>query len=53
MGNPARGKGHEKGGLTIRKGGIRSQGSPLDILEHLPQKTESTYVTALCFHLHF
>ena len=36
MGNPARGKGHEKGGLTIRKGGIKPQGVPLEILEHLP-----------------
>ena len=28
-------------------------GVPLDILEHLPPKPESAYLTALCFHLHF
>ena len=33
--NPARGKGHEEGGLTKCKGGIRPQGSPLDFLKHL------------------
>ena len=35
MGNPTRGKGHEEGGLTKCKGGIRPQGSPLDFLKHL------------------
>ena len=49
MGNLARGKGHEEGGLIIYKGGTRPQGSPLDILEHLPPKPESACLTALCF----
>ena len=47
--NPARGKGHEEGGLTKRKGGIRPQGSPLYFLEHLPPKPESACFTVLCF----
>ena len=31
----------------------RASGVPLEILEHLPPKPESAYLTALCFHLHF
>ena len=31
----------------------QASGVPLDILEHLPPKLESAYLTALCFHLHF
>ena len=49
MGNPTRGKGHEEGGLTKCKGGIRPQGYPLDFLEHLPPKPESACFTVLCF----
>ena len=50
MGNPARGKRHEEGGLTKHKGEIRPQGSPLlDFLEHLPPKPESACFTVLCF----
>ena len=49
MGNPAHGKGHEEGGLTKCKGGIRPQGYPLDFLEHLPPKPESACFTVLCF----
>ena len=30
----------------------RSSGVPLEILEHLPPKPESAYLTALCSHLH-
>ena len=30
----------------------QASGVPLDILEHLPPKPESAYLTALCFHLH-
>ena len=49
MGNLARGKGQEEGGLTKRKGGIRPQGSPMDFLEYLPPKPESACFTVLCF----
>ena len=49
MRNPAHGKGHEEGGLTKRKGGIRPQGYPLDFLKHLPPKPESACFTVLCF----
>ena len=31
----------------------QASGVPLDILEHLPPKPGSAYLTALCFHLHF
>ena len=31
----------------------QASGVPLDILDHLPPKPESAYLTALCFHLHF
>ena len=48
MGNLVRGKGHEEGGLTKRKGGIRPQGSPLDFLEHLPPEPKSVCFTILC-----
>ena len=48
MGNLARGKGQEEGGLTKRKGGIRPQGSPMDFLEYLPPKPESACFTILC-----
>ena len=30
----------------------QASGVPLEILEHLPPKPESTYFTALCSHLH-
>ena len=36
--NPTRGKGHEEGSLTKRKGVIRLQGFPLEFPEHLPPK---------------
>ena len=35
--NPAHGKGHEEGGLTICKGGIRPQGSPWTFSSIYPQ----------------
>ena len=38
--------------LNIRKGGIKPQEFPLEILEHLPPKLESAYFTTLCSHLH-
>ena len=47
MGNLVRGKGHEEGGLTKRKGGIRPQGSPLDFLEHLCPEPKSVCFTIL------
>ena len=31
----------------------QASGVPLDILEYLPLKPESAYLTAVCFHLHF
>ena len=37
--NPTRGKGHEEGSLTKRKGVIRLQGLPLEFPEHPPRKT--------------
>ena len=37
--NPTRGKGHEEGSLTKRKGVIRLQGLPLEFPEHPPTKT--------------
>ena len=37
--NPARGKDHEEGSLTKRKGVIRLQGFPLEFPEHPPPKT--------------
>ena len=30
----------------------RASGGPLEILEHLPPKSESAYFTTLCSHLH-
>ena len=48
MGNPAHGKGHEEGGLTKRKDGIRPQESPLDFLEHLPPEPKSVCFIILC-----
>ena len=39
MRNPTRGKGHEEGSLTKRKGVIRLQGLPLEFPEHPPRKT--------------
>ena len=39
MRNPARGKDHEEGSLTKRKGVIRLQGFPLEFPEHPPPKT--------------
>ena len=36
--NPARGKDHEEGSLTKRKGVIRLQGFPLEFPEHPPPK---------------
>ena len=30
----------------------RASGVPLEILEHLPLKSESAYFTVLCSHLH-
>ena len=50
MGNPAHGKGHEEGGLTKRKGGIRSQGFPLDFLAHLPQNQNLSALLYYVFH---
>ena len=47
MRSSAHGKGHEEGGSAYAKAGV-----PLEILEHLPQKPESAYFTALCYHLH-
>ena len=48
MGNPTCGKGHEEGGLTKRKDGIRPQESPLDFLEHLPPEPKSVCFIILC-----
>ena len=42
------GKGHEEGGLTKCKGGIRPQGPPLDFLEPLPPEPKSVCFTKLC-----
>ena len=39
MRNPARGKGHEEGGLAKRKGGGQASGVLLVILEHPPLET--------------
>ena len=39
MRNPARGKGHEEGSSTKRKGVIWLQGFPLGFPEHLAPKT--------------
>ena len=39
MRNPTRGKGHEEGSPTKRKGVIWLQGFPLGFPEHLPPKT--------------
>ena len=39
MRNPARGKGHEEGGLAKRKGGSQASGVLLVILEHPPLET--------------
>ena len=50
MRNPTRGKGHEEGSLTKRKGVIRLQGFPLEFPEHPPpKKPESACFTVLCF----
>ena len=49
VGNSAHGKGHEEGGSAYAKAGL---GVPLEILEHLPPKSESACFTTLCSHLH-
>ena len=51
MRNPARGKGHEEGSPTKRKGVIWLHGFPLSFPEHLPPKTRVClpYCTVL-FH---
>ena len=51
MGNPARGKGHEEGGLAKGKGWDQASGVPLDFSEHLPLKPESACFIVLCFPL--
>ena len=46
--NPARGKGHEEGSPTKRKGVIWLQGFPLGFPEHLPQSLHALLYCA--FH---
>ena len=50
MGNPAHGKGHEEGGLTKRKGGIRPQGSPWIFLSIYPQNQNLSALLYYAFH---
>ena len=54
MRNPTRGKGHEEGSPTKRKGVIWLQGFPLGFPEHLPPKTRVClpYCTVLSTHHH-
>ena len=47
MGNPAHGKGHEKGGSAYAKAESSLRRRP--ITEHLPPKPESACFTVLCF----
>ena len=51
MRNPARGKGHEEGSPTERKGVIRLRGFPLSFPEHLPPKPESACFITVLFTL--
>ena len=48
MGNPTRGKSHEEGGLTKRKGGASGPPPPpTDFLEYLPPEPKSICFTIL------
>ena len=49
--NSARGKVMKKEARHMQRRN-QASGVPLEILEHLPPKPESTYFTALCSHLH-
>ena len=50
MRNPARGKGHEEGSPTERKGVIRLRGFPLSFPEHLPPKNRVCLLYYYAFH---
>ena len=39
--------------LDVTQRRDQASGVPLEVLEHLPPKPESAYLTALCFHIHF
>ena len=51
--NPARGKGHEEGGLTLHKGGIKPQGSPWRFWSIYPQNQSLPALLCYVFHLLF
>ena len=53
MGNPACDKGHEEGGLTKCKGGIRPQGSPWTFSSIYPQNQSLPALLRYAFHLLF
>ena len=50
MGNPARGKRHEEGGLTKHKGEIRPQGSPWIFSSIYPQNQNLFALLYYAFH---
>ena len=52
MGNPARGKGHEGGGLTKHKGGIKPQETPCSRAS-IPKNQSLPDLLCYAFHLLF